>query len=143
MLGTVSKKKLLLHPKPNIMKKIILDTNFLMSAGEFDVVGELRRVCDFGYCLFVVDKTIEELRSLVSSTKDGMKAKLGLSFVENQEISVLETKKGVYADDEIVDVADEDTLVATMDKELKARLRKKGVQVIIIRQRKHLQIEGL
>ena len=46
------------------MAKIILDTNFLMIPAQFnvDIFSEIHRICDFKYELYIIDKTIDELR---------------------------------------------------------------------------------
>ena len=48
------------------MKKIILDTNFIVTALKFkiDLFSELRKALDFQYEIFILDKTIDELKKL-------------------------------------------------------------------------------
>ena len=50
------------------MKKIILDTNFLLIPAQFnvDIFSEIERICDFQYQLCIVDKTLSELILVVS-----------------------------------------------------------------------------
>ena len=113
------------------MKKIILDTNFLMFVGKIDILSELDRICQFRYELAVVDKTIKELEKI--------QGKLAIDFIKKNNVSIIRAP-GKYADDEIVNAANSHTIVATQDKGLKKRLK---VPLIVVRQKKYLEIEGL
>jgi hypothetical protein len=62
-------------------------------------------------------------------------------MVEMQDVTVLEAEGDGIVDDLIVNIAD-DYIVATNDKELKNRIKKKGLPVIIIRSRDHLEVEN-
>jgi len=48
------------------MRKIILDTNFLLIPAQFkvDIFSEIDRICSFTYSLFVLDKSVEELKKI-------------------------------------------------------------------------------
>ena len=58
------------------MKKIILDTDFLIhcATAKIDYVVEIRKILDFKYELFIIDKTIDELDSLIERKKGKVKA---------------------------------------------------------------------
>ena len=105
------------------MKKVILDTNFLMAVSQFkvDIFSEIRRICDFKYELFIIDKTINELESII----------------ETQKGKNIKTKEGTV-DELIVKISNKNTIVATQDMELKRKLREKGVSLIVLRQKKYL-----
>jgi hypothetical protein len=118
------------------MKRVILDTNFLLAIGQFgiDVFSELERICDFPYKVFVLDKTIGELNKvLTTGGKDKAAAKLALSLVK-EKVEVIRTSDG-YVDDILVQLANGDNIVATQDKELKDRIK---TRVITIKQKKYL-----
>ena len=53
------------------MKKIILDTNFLLIPSQFnvDIFTEIDRICLFKYKLCVLDETINELNSIIEKQK--------------------------------------------------------------------------
>jgi len=55
------------------MKKIILDTNFLMAVGQFkvDIFSEIYRICNFNYQLFIIGKTVDELKKIIQSRQKG------------------------------------------------------------------------
>jgi len=129
------------------MKKIIIDTNFLMIPGEFrvDIFSEIKNIANFPYKLAIIDKTIDELKMIISrnmtKSTDKLYAKIGLGLIESQNIEKIHTQ-AKNVDDAIVEIADEDTLVATSDKELKKRLREKNVRIINLRKKQYLKIDG-
>ncbi len=125
-------------------KRIILDTNFLMACGQFnlDIFSEIDRICHFPYSLFILDKTINELENLIKKEKGKNKqaAKLAFLLIRKKKIPLLKTKEdGV--DNLLYDIADKDTIVATLDKELKKRLKGKGILTITMRQKRYLILE--
>lgn len=119
----------------DMKKRIILDTNFLLAIGQFniDIFSELERICDFPYSIYVLDKTVDELNRIASGKKDKASAKLVLDIIKDR-VKILKTKKG-YADDLLVDLAGKDTVIATQDKGLKKRIKTK---IITMRQKKYL-----
>ncbi|HLD88676.1 MAG TPA: hypothetical protein VI894_00570 [Candidatus Nanoarchaeia archaeon] len=131
------------------MKKIIIDTNFLMIPAQFkvDIFSEIRRICDFPYELHVLDKTIDELetirvKSSRASLKDKKAAGLALKLIETKDINVMPTETyKIDVDSIILDMADpKNWIVATQDAELKKRLRLKKVKTITLRKRQKLEI---
>lgn len=127
------------------MKKIIIDTNFLMIPWQFkvDIFSEFDRICNFNYKLFVFDKSIKELENIVENSKgkDKKAAKFALKLVKLKNISKMPSD-GKNVDNLILENIDKKTLVATLDIPLKKRLLQKIVPVIILRQKKYLQIAG-
>ena len=127
------------------MKKIILDTNFLMIPAKFgvDIFSEIGRICSFNYELCIFKGTIAELEKIVSSQplKDRMAAQLSLKLLSAKNIRLLDSKQK-DVDDSILEIAGEDAIIATLDIELKRRLLEKGAAVIVLRQKKYLKIYG-
>jgi rRNA-processing protein FCF1 len=128
------------------MKKIILDTNFLLIPGQFkvDIIFEIGNLMDAKYDLYVIDQTIDELKKIVEEAPAKYKAaaRIGLMLVKNHKIAKIKAKKG-HVDDLIVEEAaknPKDTVVATQDQGLKAKLRKKGIKTIVLRQRRYLAV---
>lgn len=122
------------------MKKIILDTNFLLIPAQFhvDIFSEIERICDFSYSLNVLDKTLDELNNIIEKQRGKHKqaALLALKLLKAKKVKVIKTKKDKYVDDILVDLAKEkETLIATQDTELKKRLKN---SIITLRQKKYL-----
>jgi uncharacterized protein len=141
---------MLAHTNYNMNKtRIILDTNFLLIPGQFnvDIFSELRRLCDFAYTLAVVPETITELERIItsrkSSGKDKAAARLGQQMLRKFKVRILSDDRKVFkrADEAILYLSDTATLVATQDKLLKKQLATKGVRRIILRQKRHLALE--
>jgi rRNA-processing protein FCF1 len=128
------------------MKKIIIDTNFLLIPGKFriDIFSEFQKIADFKYELFIIDKTIYELNKIINNKdlnmKDKLNAKIGLHLVEANKVKKIESSLD-DVDDAIVAAADKNTVVATSDKELKRRLRENGVKILNLMKKQYLKIE--
>jgi len=127
------------------MKKILLDTNFLMICAQFkvDIFSEIERICNFNYELYVLDKTIDELKNIIEKQKGKHKesAKIALQLLKIKKIEILKTDSSGKTDDIIVEYAyKKDYLVATQDKDLKRRLINQGSTTIILKQKKMLAV---
>ena len=126
------------------MKTIILDTNFLVDclAWKVDFFRELDRICDFKYKLAVVDKSVDELNTIIRTGKQAAKlgARLAKQLIAKGRISVIKTSKKGYTDTLILNAADKNSVVATQDQEFKRRLKAKRIPIIVIRQKKYLQL---
>ncbi len=124
------------------MKRIILDTNFLMIPGSLgvDIFSEIDRIMETSYEIFILEGSIGELERIGQEQKGKNKkaAKLALGLLNR--IKILKTKKGLV-DDLIVNLAiKEKDLVATQDSALKDRLKVKGVDIIVLRKKKYLKV---
>lgn len=117
------------------MIKIIIDTNFILTALKYrmDIFKDINEIMDSNYKLFVLDKTLNEL-------KNKPLGKLALDILNSKKVDIIKTNEG-YVDDLIVERSDKDTIVGTQDKELKKRLREKGVKIIILRSKKLVRFE--
>ncbi len=113
------------------MIKIILDTDFLLTTIKFrvDIFSEFKRICDFPYTLYILDKTLEEL-------KGKKEENLIISLIKNK-VKKVKTKKDKSVDDLLMELK-ENFILATQDKELKKRAKKKNLKLITIRQKKYL-----
>jgi hypothetical protein len=124
------------------MKKVILDTNFLTIPYQFsiDIFEKIKDLVRGEYEIVILDGTVRELKSL-SNKKGGksLAAKVGLELIEKKELKVIEAENG-NVDDEIVDLSDDKTIVATNDKELIKRLKHKNVKIIYLRGRNRLEM---
>ena len=113
------------------MTKIILDTDFLLATIKFKVsiFSEFKRICDFPYTLCILDKTLEEL-------KGKKEENLVIGLIKNK-VKKIKTKKDKSVDDLLMELK-ENFILATQDKELKKRAKKKNLKLITIRQKKYL-----
>ena len=124
------------------MKKIILDTNMLLVPAQFkvDIFDEIQNIISDSYQLIVLDASINELKKISESKKkDSGAAKMALQFIDNKAIDVVKTKEK-SVDKAILEFVDEDIIVATNDKLLQQKLRKKSVKVIYLRGKKKLEL---
>ena len=126
------------------MKKIILDTNFLLIPVQFkvDIFSEIDRICLFAYKLYIVDKTINELEKIIGKEKpkDKMAAKIALQLIKRKKVDIIKTSEG-KVDDIILDLLGKDSILATQDALLRKKARKRGNQVIVLRSKKHLILD--
>ena len=124
------------------MKKIILDTNFLLMPLQFrvDIFSEFDRICNFNYKLFIFDKSIGELKNIIKkqSQKHKKAAEFALKLIKLKNISIIQSNQE-DVDSLILKNINKDTIIATQDSLLKKELLKKGISVIILRQKKYLQ----
>ena len=117
------------------MKKILLDTNFLLTVIEFkiDIFSELDRTCDFNYKLFTLDKVVDEIKNIIQKQKGKNKKNAEFALKLLKKIKKIKTKKG-FTDDIIAEMSKE-YIVATQDTYLKKRLKGKK---LMIRQKKYI-----
>mgnify|MGYP001588512530 CR=1 FL=1 len=123
------------------MEKIILDTNFLMIPLQFrvDIFSELDRICIFSYKLFIFEQTIEELRSIIEKDSAHKRAaQFALKLIGIKNIGIMKSEKR-EVDSLILENAAKGYIIATQDINLRKELLKKGVSVIILRQKKYLE----
>ncbi len=125
------------------MKRIIIDTNFLLIPYKFkvDIFSEFFRVCDFNYKLFIFEQSINELKEIIKKQSgiDKNAAQFALKLIELKNISTIKSKQK-DVDILILNTINKNTIVATQDLYLKKELFKKGASVIILRQRKYLSL---
>ncbi|MEE9525390.1 MAG: PIN domain-containing protein [Candidatus Woesearchaeota archaeon] len=121
-----------------MVRKIILDTNFLLIPSQFnvDIFAEIDRIMLDKYQIFTLDKVIDELKVLTKDKKqkqrDKLAAKLGLMLVKAKKVKILKTKAG-NADDILAEI--KGYIIATQDMALKRRIKGKK---IVLRQKKRI-----
>ena len=129
--------------------EIILDTNFLMlpyQTGK-NIFAMLEEMVLFKPNYVTIKSVIKELESLCNngSVKEQRAANLALLIIKEIPVKVLDDPavKG-NTDDKILKVAlMRRAIVATNDRELRKKLRKKGVTVIFFREKdQRLWLEG-
>ncbi len=113
------------------MRKIVLDTNFLINCAKFkiDFFSEIERICTFTYKLSVTEATLNELDRLKPKQLKLIKALLS-------KVDKIPSENN-YADTQLIQLSKEGAIIATQDQLLKKQLTK---PYIIIRQKKYLNL---
>ena len=124
------------------MKTIILDTSFLIACAEFriDYLSEFERIFTTQYTVSAPDIVINELKTLADkgTARQKQASKLAQTILCRKNIQVIKTPEAKTADQAILSIANKDTVVATIDAELKRMLKNKKVALIVVRQKKYL-----
>src|SRR3990167_4521368 len=117
------------------MYTIVLDTNFLITALKFriDIFDDIGKICYFDYELAVLDKSLDELKRKPNE-------KLIRALIKNKKVKIIKTNTKDYVDDILASLKG-DYIIATQDMELRKRL--KGKPIILIRQKKYLEIKNV
>ncbi len=127
---------------------VILDSNFLFIPHRFrvDIFEELRRLLDRNVRCIVTTPIIDELKLLGSDAKPSLRREVdfALGLTDSCEVMDESLGPGETVDDSILRIALERRFtVATNDAELRKRLRKVGIPVVFLRQKNHLEIDGI
>lgn len=130
------------------MIKIYLDTNFLMIPAQFkvDIFEELKRICPFQYEIHILEESLKELEKIKNEQKgkDRDASKLTIQLInqklKQKSLNITPFSKDIAVDDILVELSGFETLVATQDKELKKRIEAKGGKLIVLRNKKYLEI---
>lgn len=122
---------------------VLLDANFLMIPETYgiDIFSELDRLLDKKYELVAPEVVIGELKHLKEKgdSSERKAARIALELAERAKIIESENP----ADEEILKLSQEkNCVVGTNDSNLRKKLRDKGIPVIYIRQKSHLDISG-
>ena len=121
--------------------KIILDTNFLLLPANLkvDIFEEIEKIMDEKHELVTIEPVLRELRGLARGKgKDAVAAKVGLQLLKKKKVKVLDTGEW-DADKAILKIAEkENTIVCTLDADLRKKILKIGRKIIYLRAKKHL-----
>lgn len=121
----------------NNTKRIILDTNALMSISELklDLFDQIDKVCSFPYKIYVLEETLDELEKIIAQQRGRYKraAKLALALLKAKKIPIL--PEIGFVDDLLVQHSKRGDIVITQDMKLKQRLDK---PYLTIRQKKRI-----
>jgi hypothetical protein len=135
-------------PARKEMLKVILDSNALFVPLQFkiDVFGELERLLSRNFELILLSPVKRELRALAEKGSPKMRknACYALKFAERCKYVEVSNLASALTDDVIVKIAKKwGSPVFTNDKQLRKRLRDISVPVIYVRQKSHLEIDGM
>mgnify|MGYP001566356685 CR=1 FL=1 len=126
--------------------KILLDTNFLVYCAKqkIDYVEEIDNLIgDYNIVvLSSVRQEIEKIKKQAKKARDKQAAELALQIlnknIKENKIKIIKTEEK-EVDEAILKLVKEKDVVATMDKELKKRLKGKA-QILSIRKGKKLEV---
>jgi uncharacterized protein len=110
-----------------------------------DVVEELKQIVPS--CKLIVPSTVlYELEGIKkrSNGKNKIAASIALKIARSPPIEVKEIKLqvGETVDDSLLRVSSRSKILCTNDRELKTRAREMGINVVYLRQRNYLDVEG-
>lgn len=127
--------------------KVLFDSNILFAQIQFkvDIFSGVEDVLNTRVEAFILPQTLSELKGLAQSRqlKTVKEARTALKLAEQCTVLPVKAQPHEKTDDLIVRAAKEcSCAVTTNDKELRKKLRVKGVPVIYLRQKSHFEVEG-
>ena len=122
------------------MRRILLDTNFLIDLIKFKVEFEkFLEIFEEPIELSILSSSIKELEKIASGKgKSSNLAKLALETIKLKKVNVLENEE--EPDKAFLSIADKNTIIATNDSKLRKKLRKLGIKTIYLRGKKRLEV---
>ncbi len=128
----------------SVKREVFIDTNFFMIPFQFnvDIIDEFKRILP-NYHLVTTEFVIRELNGLKNNNngKTRLAAGLGLKIAKSPDVEIRDVplKKGESVDDALIRIS---KVLATNDIELKRKAKKKGIALVILRQKSYLAVEG-
>lgn len=127
---------------------VILDTNFLTVPAQFgvDVFSEAERVLERSVEFILLESVIDEIRAKLerSGKTESRMFKVALDLTERcRVVEIDQSMKDFLVDDQLLEYAiSVRGVLATNDRELRERAAERGVPVLMLRGRKHLELKG-
>lgn len=119
------------------MKNVVLDTSFILTAlsNKIDIKQELLNLLDEPFSIYYIDKTKDEL-------KNKPLEKLAITVLKNLSATEIKTTKEGNVDSLLIIHAETypKDIIATQDKALKEKLKKRNTRLITIRQKRYLKM---
>jgi len=118
-----------------MLKKVVLDTNFLLIPGQLgvDIFEEIRKCMDVPYELYIVSGTLDEL-DIIEKDKNRTAARIARELLKQHKVAVIPSTGHV---DDVLAELSEDCIIATQDAGLKRRLKGKK---LVLRQKKYIEL---
>ena len=127
---------------------VILDTNFLTVPAQFgvDVFSEAERVLERSIEFILLDSVIDEIKGKLerAGKTESRLFKVALDLTERCKIvEIDQSMRESPVDDQLLEYAvSVRGVLATNDKELRERASERGVPVLMLRGKKHLELKG-
>jgi rRNA-processing protein FCF1 len=126
--------------------RVILDSNFLflVVSIKLDIFSQIEDLIPGRVQFCITDPIKNELVKLsYKKSEIGRKAKFALRLADKCHNIKIELKDFEKVDDALIRFAEKnDVIIATLDKELRQRLRDINVPVIYVRGRSRIELEG-
>ena len=140
--------KMTFTPAQRETLKVILDSNALFVPLQFkiDIFSDLKRLLNRNFELILLSSVKRELKTLAEKGSPKMRknASYALQLAEKCKYVEVGDLASAPTDDVIVKVAKEwSSPVFTNDRQLRKRLKDISVPVIYVRQKSHLEIDGM
>lgn len=127
---------------------VVVDTNFLTVPLQFgvDVFSEAETILEQRVEFVILDSVLEEINRLAETAKgsDKQAFRIALELTENcRKVDVQDAHSEMTVDDQLIEYTSQaGGVLATNDKELRARARTRGLPVLLLRGKKRLALEG-
>jgi hypothetical protein len=127
---------------------VILDTNFLTVPAQFgvDVFSEAERVLERSIEFILLDSVIDEIKGKLerAGKTESRLFKVALDLTERCKIvEIDQSMRESPVDDQLLEYAvSVRGVLATNDKELRERASERGIPVLMLRGKKHLELKG-
>jgi rRNA-processing protein FCF1 len=128
--------------------RVILDTNFLTVPAQFgvDVFSEAERVLERSVEFILLESVVDEIKAKLekSGKTESRMFRIALDLTERcKVVDIEQSMKDSLVDDQLLEYAvSVGGILATNDKELRERAADRGVPVLILRGKKHLELQG-
>jgi rRNA-processing protein FCF1 len=128
--------------------RVILDTNFLTIPAQFgvDVFSEAERVLERSVEFILLESVVDEIKAKLekSGKTESRMFRIALDLTERCKVVEIEqSMKDSLVDDQLLEYAvSVGGILATNDRELRERAADRGVPVLILRGKKHLELQG-
>jgi rRNA-processing protein FCF1 len=127
---------------------VILDTNFLTIPAQFgiDVFSEAEKVLERRIEFILLESVVNEIKTKLerSGKTESRMFKVALDLIERCRIVEIDQSMRAWSvDDQLLEYTiSVKGVLATNDRELRQRAAKRGVPVLFLRGRKHLELKG-
>ncbi|MFX1560372.1 MAG: PIN domain-containing protein [Promethearchaeota archaeon] len=127
---------------------VILDTNFLTIPVQFgiDIFSEAERVLERGVEFIILESVVNEIKAKLerAGKPENRMFKVALDLTKRCRIVEIDhSTKDSIVDDQLLKYTESVRgVLATNDRELRDRAAEKGIPVLMLRGKKHLELKG-
>jgi rRNA-processing protein FCF1 len=120
--------------------QVILDSNFLIDLIRFKIpFEEIFELLGYDTKILTLSSVLNELEKIAKGkSKEAKYAKIALKLIDLKKIEILKSEK--IADEALLSLANEKTIIATNDENLRKKLKEKGLKSIYVRAKKRISL---